>query len=91
MRTRNVIQLLAGPWVERLFQACFFYKNIIKMVLTFISVLFLLLALLRPQWNKKEEIVAQEGRDLFIALDISRSMLAADIKPDRLTVCQAKN
>ena len=46
------------------------------MVLRFISVLFLLLALLRPQWNKKEEIVAQEGRDIFIALDISRSMLA---------------
>jgi Ca-activated chloride channel family protein len=90
MRTRNVIQLLAGPWVERLFKHVSVYKNIAKMVLTFISVLFLLLALLRPQWNKKEEIVAQEGRDLFIALDISRSMLATDIKPDRLTYAKQK-
>lgn len=59
MRTRNVIQLLAGPWVERLFKHVSVYKNIAKMVLTFISVLFLLLALLRPQWNKRRDCCAR--------------------------------
>lgn len=90
MRTRKVIRLLAGPWTERLFKNVSVYKDIVKIILTFISVLFLLLALLRPQWNKKEEVVAQEGRDLFIALDISRSMLATDVQPDRLMYAKQK-
>lgn len=90
VHTRNAIRLLAGPWVDRLFRHVSPYKNITKAVLTFISILFLLLALLRPQWNKKEEVVAQEGRDLFIALDISRSMLATDVQPDRLTQAKQK-
>ncbi len=32
----------------------------------------------------------QEGRDLFIALDISRSMLAQDISPNRLEFAKTK-
>lgn len=90
VRTRNAIRLLAGPWVKRLFQHLSPSKNIVKMILSFISILFLLLALMRPQWNKKEEVVAQEGRDLFVALDISRSMLATDLQPDRLTLAKQK-
>lgn len=90
IRTRNAIHTLAGRWVKRLFSHVSLPKTIIKMLLLFISILFLLLALLKPQWNKKEEIIAQEGRDLFIALDISRSMLAEDIQPDRLTYAKQK-
>jgi Ca-activated chloride channel family protein len=41
-------------------------------------------------WNKKEETVEQEGRDLFIALDISRSMLAPDCLPNRLMCAKSK-
>lgn len=65
-------------------------RNIIKTALFFIGVVFLLLATLRPQWDKKEEIVEQEGRDLLIALDISRSMLAQDVKPNRLEFAKEK-
>ncbi len=50
----------------------------------------LMLALLQPQWDKKEEIVEQEGRDLLIAVDISRSMLAQDEKPNRLEFAKQK-
>lgn len=48
------------------------------------------LALLKPQWGMQEHSVEQEGRELFIALDISRSMLAADIKPSRLAFAKSK-
>lgn len=44
----------------------------------------LVLALARPQWGASEVEVEQEGIDLVVALDISRSMLAEDIKPSRL-------
>jgi Ca-activated chloride channel family protein len=43
-----------------------------------------ILALARPQWGASEVDVEQQGIDLVVALDISRSMLAADIQPDRL-------
>jgi len=62
----------------------------IKSTLFFIGIFCLLLAVLRPQWDKKEEVVEQEGRDLLIALDISRSMLAQDEKPNRLEFAKEK-
>ena len=62
----------------------------IKIILFWLGMLFLFIALLRPQWDKKEEIVEQEGRDLLIALDISRSMLAQDEKPNRLEFAKEK-
>ncbi len=44
----------------------------------------LIVALARPVWNPHPVPATLQGRDLVIALDISRSMLAADIYPDRL-------
>lgn len=50
----------------------------------------LFIVFLRPQWGAIEQTIEQEGRDLFIALDVSRSMLAQDKKPDRLTFAKQK-
>lgn len=65
-------------------------KNILKLVLSFIGFFFLFLALLSPQWNKTEENVKQKGRDILIALDVSRSMLAKDLFPNRLESAKTK-
>ena len=65
-------------------------KQLLKCTLMLVGVLFLCLALLRPQWNQSEETIMQEGRDLYIALDISRSMLATDCAPDRLSFAKDK-
>lgn len=65
-------------------------KQLLKCMLMAIGTLFLCLALLRPQWDKAEETIIQEGRDLYIALDISRSMLATDCKPNRLIFAKEK-
>ena len=56
----------------------------LKVFLLCSGLLLLFLALLQPQWGKKESIIQQEGRDLLIIFDISRSMLAQDVKPSRL-------
>jgi Ca-activated chloride channel family protein len=53
-------------------------------------VIFLFIAFLRPQWNKKDQNIEQQGRDLLVLLDISRSMLAQDIKPNRLEFIKFK-
>jgi len=48
------------------------------------AALFLLLALARPQWGYTLEEVRQRGLDIVVAVDVSRSMLAADVAPNRL-------
>jgi Ca-activated chloride channel family protein len=45
----------------------------------------LILALARPQWGTITEVVEQEGIEVMVALDVSESMLAQDVKPDRLS------
>ena len=42
------------------------------------------LALARPQWGRIEEPVFDQAREILIAVDLSRSMLAEDVKPSRL-------
>src|SRR5579872_2550682 len=48
------------------------FKMYVKLLLSSFALLSLWIALLRPQWRKRNEVIAQEGRDLLIALDISR-------------------
>lgn len=55
-----------------------------------ISMFFLLIALTRPQWGYQWEDIPKKGIDIMIALDVSRSMLAEDIKPNRLERAKRK-
>lgn len=44
----------------------------------------MILALARPQWGSEVRQIDQEGLQVMVALDVSQSMLAQDIKPNRL-------
>ena len=55
-----------------------------KSVLMLLAVTFLILALARPQFGTRVETVRSEGQDVMVALDVSRSMLAEDVVPNRL-------
>ena len=57
----------------------------LKMALQVAAVLFLMLALARPQWGFVWEEANSRGRDILVAIDTSRSMLATDMAPNRLT------
>ncbi len=59
-----------------------------KAVLLVAVVLFAALALARPQWGFEWREVKRRGVDVFVVLDVSKSMLAEDVRPNRLT--QAK-
>lgn len=48
------------------------------------AVAMVIAALARPQHSPQEREVQREGRDIAIVLDVSRSMLARDLAPDRL-------
>jgi Ca-activated chloride channel homolog len=43
-----------------------------------------ILALARPQWGRLEQPVFEQSREILLAIDLSRSMLAPDVKPSRL-------
>ncbi|MFH1502629.1 MAG: VWA domain-containing protein [Candidatus Eisenbacteria bacterium] len=56
----------------------------LKLTLVLLAVLFLGLAAGRPQVGTKLGLVRREGVDLMVAMDVSASMRARDLKPDRL-------
>jgi Ca-activated chloride channel family protein len=49
-----------------------------------VAVALLVLSLARPQWGTQSETVEQQGIQVMVALDVSESMLAEDVKPSRL-------
>lgn len=55
-----------------------------KFALLFIGTVLLIIAASGPRIGSKLEEVEQKGREIIIALDVSNSMLAEDIKPSRL-------
>ncbi len=56
----------------------------LKYVLIIFSYIFFVIALANPQIGKKLEEFTRRGVDIMVALDVSTSMLAEDIKPNRL-------
>ena len=56
----------------------------IKNVFTVLIFTLLIIGIANPQVGSKMEEVKREGVDLMIAIDLSNSMLAEDIKPNRL-------
>jgi Ca-activated chloride channel family protein len=56
-----------------------------KNILLVLAVACLFVALARPQYGNRWVEVKQKGIDILIGFDVSKSMLARDISPDRLT------
>jgi Ca-activated chloride channel homolog len=55
-----------------------------RLVLLLAGLALALLALARPQWGEVESENRGRGRDVIIVVDVSRSMLATDLPPNRL-------
>lgn len=55
-----------------------------RMMFVAAAVCLALIALARPQWGFVWEEVKRSGIDMLIAIDVSKSMLAADVRPNRL-------
>lgn len=70
--------------MERLMPEMSRYKHELKFLLLSLCIGALVVAWANPQWGTKKEKINRKGIDLFIALDISESMLAEDVTPSRL-------
>ncbi|MFN8239525.1 MAG: VWA domain-containing protein [Bacteroidales bacterium] len=70
--------------VERLMPDISPARSVLKLVFWLLALIFLILTVSRPQFGSKLEEVKRKGIEAIIALDVSNSMLAKDIQPDRL-------
>lgn len=60
------------------------FKSALKLIFLLAGLSFLIIALVNPKIGTKLETVKREGVDIVFAIDVSKSMLAEDIAPNRL-------
>ncbi|MBT8302400.1 MAG: VWA domain-containing protein [Maribacter sp.] len=60
------------------------FKSSLKLIFFILGISFLTLGLVNPKIGTKLETVKREGVDIVFAVDVSKSMLAEDIAPNRL-------
>lgn len=60
------------------------FKSVLKLLFFIIGISFLIVAMVNPKMGTKLKTIKREGVDVVFALDVSRSMLAEDIAPNRL-------
>ena len=56
----------------------------LQMALVLAGLFLSLFAASRPQWGKATERTVERSRNVVVAIDVSRSMLAQDVRPNRL-------
>ncbi len=69
---------------HRLNTSISYVKRAWKAVLSIAAVVFIVFATTRPSWNPRPETIERSGRDVVFLLDVSKSMLAEDLVPNRL-------
>lgn len=66
------------------------HKRWLKLGLRLLALTFFVVALARPQMGKGQQEVSARGVELVVAIDVSNSMLAEDVKPSRLMHAKAE-
>ncbi len=84
-RGRSVLE----RFVSRLLQPRLAHRpplgfRIVSLVFVTIAMLLLVVALMRPQWGMRVQKSRKLNAQIMICLDVSRSMLAEDVAPNRL-------
>lgn len=70
--------------IEQLMPALSLARPVIKFMLILLALTSLIFGIARPQFGSKLREIKREGVEIIIALDVSNSMMAEDIKPNRL-------
>jgi len=85
-RRRKAMESFAEPaLVEGLIMGLSERRRRARGALLLIAMALAAVALAQPKWGYHWQRVTREGIDIVIAIDTSKSMLATDVKPDRLT------
>jgi Ca-activated chloride channel family protein len=82
--TRGLAAFVAPGLQRKLFPRQQVQRQLWQIGLAGTGLMLILVAVARPKWGEREETVYKRARDLVIAVDVSRSMLANDVHPSRL-------
>lgn len=89
VRQQRNLKLFANPTLHQyLMPNVNAWRSGFKFMVYAVALLFLILTVADPLWGSKQQEVKRSGIDLVIAVDVSNSMLAQDIKPNRLMAAQ---
>jgi Ca-activated chloride channel family protein len=83
-RQKLLTQFVEARLLSRLTVGISLRRRKISFTLLILAVVCLIFALARPQYGFDLQEVEQRGLDIVVAVDTSKSMLTADIAPDRL-------
>lgn len=84
LRARARLRFADQSLLDRLLAGYSQRRRLAKSILLLCAVFFLVLALARPQFGEKMVFMKRRGVDIVVLLDCSHSMLARDMRPDRL-------
>ena len=62
---------------------------LVQAILLLSGMALCLFAAARPQWGHSTQVMAAKSRNVVVAIDVSRSMLAGDVRPNRLERAKA--
>ena len=86
VRRRNSLKNLGeSAIINRLLPEISGIRPVIKFTFLLLGISAVIIMLARPQFGSRLEEVKKQGVEVIIALDVSNSMLAEDIQPNRLT------
>jgi Ca-activated chloride channel family protein len=83
-RKRVLARLATSNLTARLTRTTSLVRKRVRAVLLLLALVLTVFALLDPRWGVRYKEVQQQGIDVFFVLDTSRSMLAEDVRPNRL-------
>lgn len=84
-RTAALKRFASLDLISKLTPSAGLSRQIVKWILFCLFFFFLVFALVRPRFGIKMEMVERKGLDIIVAMDISQSMLAEDITPNRIS------
>lgn len=84
-RKRKQLEEFGDPeLMEQLMPNASRIRPVVKFSIVMVALAFLIMAAARPQFGQSEHTEKRQGIEAIVALDISNSMLAEDVAPNRL-------
>ncbi|MDG1138390.1 MAG: VWA domain-containing protein [Opitutales bacterium] len=83
-KQKKLQTLIAQNHLKKLVPLLSPIRRNVKLLFIMLALVFSFIALSRPQWGTKQRLATPRGIDILIAVDVSKSMLSRDVKPNRL-------